>query len=94
MPFACRAALSCLCNGNRQSAGIAVRAKVVHAGERLSLVLCCKAVERERCNSLYGVTDDVLSPNLPAPDFKQRDLSSLRTGIIAGASVPMELMRA
>src|SRR5882762_7031663 len=35
-----------------------------------------------RCSSL-----------LASPDFKQRDLSSLRTGIIAGASVPMELMR-
>ena len=67
-------------------------AKVVHPGEAFEPGSVLKAVERERCTSLYGVPTMFIA-ELASPDFRQRDLSSLRTGIIAGASVPMELMR-
>ena len=67
-------------------------AKVVHPGEAFEPDAVLTAVERERCTSLYGVPTMFIA-ELGSPDFKRRDLSSLRTGIIAGASVPMELMR-
>jgi fatty-acyl-CoA synthase len=67
-------------------------AKVVHPGETFEPGAVLEAVEREQCTSLYGVPTMFIA-QLASPDFKQRDLSSLRTGIIAGASVPMELMR-
>ena len=67
-------------------------AKVVHPCEGFEPDAVLEAVEQERCTSLYGVPTMFIA-QLASPDFKQRDLSSLRTGIIAGASVPMELMR-
>jgi fatty-acyl-CoA synthase len=67
-------------------------AKVVHPSEGFEPDAALKAVERERCTSLYGVPTMFIA-ELASPDFERRDLSSLRTGIIAGASVPMELMR-
>jgi fatty-acyl-CoA synthase len=67
-------------------------AKVVHPGEAFEPDAVLTAVEQERCTSLYGVPTMFIA-ELASPDFKRRDLSSLRTGIIAGASVPMELMR-
>jgi fatty-acyl-CoA synthase len=67
-------------------------AKVVHPGEAFEPDAVLKAVEQERCTSLYGVPTMFIA-ELACPDFKRRDLSSLRTGIIAGASVPMELIR-
>ncbi len=67
-------------------------AKVVHPSEGFEPDAVLKAVEQERCTSLYGVPTMFIA-ELASPDFERRDLSSLRTGIIAGASVPMELMR-
>jgi fatty-acyl-CoA synthase len=67
-------------------------AKVVHPCESFEADSVLKVVEQERCTSLYGVPTMFIA-ELASPDFKRRDLSSLRTGIIAGASVPMELMR-
>jgi len=51
-----------------------------------------KAVEQERCTSLYGVPTMFIS-ELGLPDFAQYDLSSLRTGIMAGAPCPVEVMK-
>ncbi|GAA1931356.1 AMP-binding protein [Nocardioides lentus] len=49
-------------------------------------------VERERCTALYGVpTMFIAMQNLP--DFASYDLSSLRTGIMAGSICPVEVMR-
>jgi fatty-acyl-CoA synthase len=67
-------------------------AKVVHPSEGFEPDAVLMAVEKERCTSLYGVPTMFIA-ELASPNFEQRDLSSLRTGIIAGASVPMELMR-
>jgi len=50
------------------------------------------AVEKERCTALYGVPTMFIAM-LGHPDLGGRDLSSLRTGIMAGATCPMELMK-
>jgi fatty-acyl-CoA synthase len=51
-----------------------------------------RAVEDERCTSLYGVPTMFIA-ELGLPDFADYDLSSLRTGIMAGSTCPMEVMR-
>jgi fatty-acyl-CoA synthase len=50
------------------------------------------AVEKERCTALYGVPTMFIAM-LGHPDLGEYDLSSLRTGIMAGATCPMELMK-
>lgn len=51
-----------------------------------------RAVETERCTSLYGVPTMFIA-ELGLPDFGEYDLSSLRTGIMAGSPCPAEVMR-
>nr|WP_206440912.1 AMP-binding protein [Streptomyces scabichelini] len=51
-----------------------------------------KAVEKERCTSLYGVPTMFIA-ELNLPDFATYDLSSLRTGIMAGSPCPVEVMK-
>ncbi|WP_086853434.1 AMP-binding protein [Amycolatopsis kentuckyensis] len=51
-----------------------------------------EAVERERCTSLYGVPTMFIA-ELNHPDFAGYDLSSLRTGIMAGSPCPVEVMK-
>jgi fatty-acyl-CoA synthase len=50
------------------------------------------AVEAERCTSLYGVPTMFIA-ELDHPDFAAFDLSSLRTGIMAGSPCPVEVMK-
>ncbi|MFE6165960.1 AMP-binding protein [Streptomyces sp. NPDC056486] len=50
------------------------------------------AVERERCTSLYGVPTMFIA-ELNLSDFATYDLSSLRTGIMAGSPCPVEVMK-
>ncbi|HET9169643.1 MAG TPA: AMP-binding protein [Actinospica sp.] len=50
------------------------------------------AVEAERCTSLYGVPTMFIA-ELGHPRFAEFDLSSLRTGIMAGSPCPVEIMR-
>jgi len=59
------------------------------AGFDASAVL--DAVEKERCTALHGVPTMFIA-ELDEPDFASRDLASLRTGIMAGAPCPVELM--
>src|SRR3954463_9378866 len=51
-----------------------------------------ETVHRERCTALYGVPTMFIA-ELEAPDFAAFDLSSLRTGVMAGALCPEPLMR-
>ena len=51
-----------------------------------------KAVADERCTSLYGVPTMFIA-ELASPDFDAYDLSSLRTGIMAGSPCPIEVMK-
>jgi fatty-acyl-CoA synthase len=64
---------------------------VPEAGFEPSAVL--QAVEAERCTSLYGVPTMFIA-ELRDPDFEKRDLTSLRTGIMAGSPCPVEVMQA
>jgi fatty-acyl-CoA synthase len=50
------------------------------------------AVEQERCTGVYGVPTMFIAM-LSHPDFADRDLSSLRTGIMAGAVCPVDVMK-
>jgi fatty-acyl-CoA synthase len=51
-----------------------------------------QAVQAERCTSLYGVPTMFIA-ELGLPEFADYDLSSLRTGIMAGSPCPAEVMR-
>ncbi len=54
--------------------------------------LTLKAVEDERCTSLYGVPTMFIA-ELGLPNFTDYDLSALRTGIMAGSPCPVEVMK-
>jgi fatty-acyl-CoA synthase len=51
-----------------------------------------RAVAAERCTSLYGVPTMFIA-ELARPDFAAYDLSTLRTGIMAGSPCPVEVMK-
>jgi fatty-acyl-CoA synthase len=51
-----------------------------------------EAVQNERCTSLYGVPTMFIA-ELAIPTFDEYDLSSLRTGIMAGSPCPVEVMK-
>ncbi|XKG08675.1 AMP-binding protein [Sutcliffiella horikoshii] len=55
-------------------------------------LLVLKAVEQEKCTALYGVPTMFIA-ELNHPDFEKYDLSSLRTGIMAGSPCPTEIMK-
>jgi fatty-acyl-CoA synthase len=50
------------------------------------------AVQAEKCTSLYGVPTMFIA-ELALPDFASYDLSTLRTGIMAGSPCPVEVMK-
>jgi fatty-acyl-CoA synthase len=51
-----------------------------------------QAVEQERCTAVYGVPTMFIA-ELSHPRFAEFDLTSLRTGIMAGSPCPIEVMR-
>jgi fatty-acyl-CoA synthase len=61
-------------------------------GEAFEPRAVLEAVAEERCTSLYGVPTMFIA-ELAEPDFASFDLSSLRTGIMAGSPCPVEVMR-
>jgi fatty-acyl-CoA synthase len=65
---------------------------VVLAGEAFEPGAVLDAVQAERCTVLYGVPTMFIA-ELDHPDFDSYDLSSLRTGIMAGSPCPVEVMR-
>jgi fatty-acyl-CoA synthase len=50
------------------------------------------AVAKERCTALYGVPT-MFNAEVNHPEFAKFDLTSLRTGIMAGSPCPVELMK-
>ncbi|WP_117000534.1 AMP-binding protein [Desertimonas flava] len=52
-----------------------------------------ETVQAERCTALYGVPTMFIA-ELGLPDFERYDLSSLRTGVMAGSPCPVEVMKA
>jgi len=51
-----------------------------------------EAVEAERCTALHGVPTMFIA-ELDHPEFSRFDLSTLRTGIMAGSPCPIEVMK-
>jgi fatty-acyl-CoA synthase len=60
--------------------------------ERFDPLVTLASVHKERCTALYGVPTMFIA-ELNHPMFDMFDLSCLRTGIMAGALCPIELMR-
>lgn len=50
------------------------------------------AVQKEKCTSLYGVPTMFIA-ELALPNFDEYDLTSLRTGVMAGSPCPIEVMK-
>jgi len=65
---------------------------VVLPSESFDAEACLRTVQEERCTSLYGVPTMFIA-QLDHPDFSRYRLGSLRTGIMAGAPCPVEVMR-
>jgi fatty-acyl-CoA synthase len=65
---------------------------VVVPGESFDPLAVLETVEAERCTSLYGVPTMFIA-ELDHPRLEEFDLSSLRTGIMAGAPCPVEVMK-
>jgi fatty-acyl-CoA synthase len=65
---------------------------MVVPGEAFDPTLALETVQEERCTSLYGVPT-CSSPSSITPRFVDFDLSSLRTGIMAGSPCPVEVMK-
>ena len=51
-----------------------------------------EAIQAEKCTAIYGVPTMFVAM-LNSPDFKKYDLTSLRTGIMAGSPCPIEIMK-
>ncbi len=71
---------------------VAHGATIVFASAGFDAEATMDTVENERCTALHGVPTMFIA-ELDVPGFADRELSSLRTGIIAGAPCPAELMR-
>ncbi len=69
-----------------------VGAAMVFPGEAFEPEATLRTVSEERCTGLYGVPTMFVAM-LEHPDFATFDLTSLRTGIMAGAPCPIEIMR-
>jgi fatty-acyl-CoA synthase len=65
---------------------------IVVPGEAYDAPSVLRTVEEERCTSLYGVPTMFIG-ELDHPEFGRYDLSSLRTGIMAGSPCPVEVMK-
>ena len=65
---------------------------LVVPSDTFSPVATLEAIQAERCTSLYGVPT-MFRAILEHPKFSRFDVSSLRTGIMAGSPCPIELMK-
>ena len=65
---------------------------IVFPGEGFDPLATLQTVAEHRCTSLYGVPTMFIA-ELDHPEFAKFDLSSLRTGMMAGAPCPIEVMR-
>jgi fatty-acyl-CoA synthase len=67
-------------------------ATMVYPSEGFDPLAVLQTVERERCTGLYGVPTMFIAA-LEHPEFDRFDLTSLRTGLMAGSPCPVEVMR-
>jgi fatty-acyl-CoA synthase len=73
-------------------AAIAHGAAMIYPAESFDAARTLEAVDRERATALYGVPTMFIA-ELESPDFAGYNLSSLRTGIMAGSPCPVEVMK-
>jgi len=74
--------LACLTHGSA----------IVYPNDGFDPLLTMEAVQAEKCTGLHGVPTMFIA-ELDHPRFAEFDFSTLRTGIMAGASCPIEVMR-
>jgi fatty-acyl-CoA synthase len=74
--------LACLTHG----------ATIVYPNDAFDPLSVLQAVQQERCTGLHGVPTMFIA-ELDHPRFKEFDLSTLRTGIMAGSPCPIEVMK-
>ena len=65
---------------------------MVIPGEALDPLAVMQTIQEERCTAVYGTPTHFIS-ELNHPEFATHDFSSLRTGIMAGAPCPVEVMK-
>ena len=73
-------------------AAVTLGAAMVYPGEGFDPLTTLKTIAEERCTTLYGVPTMFIA-ELDHAEFSRFDLSSLRTGIMAGAPCPIEVMK-
>ncbi|MBA2869644.1 AMP-binding protein [Methanococcus maripaludis] len=76
---------------------LGVLALLTHGGTLVMLeifdpLLVLAAIQKEKCNAVYGVPTMFIA-EFSHPMFEMFDLSSLRTGIMAGSTCPIEAMK-
>ena len=67
-------------------------ATIIYPSEGFDPLAVLKTVQAERCTALHGVPTMFIA-ELQHPDFDKFDLSSLRTGVMAGSPCPIEVMK-
>jgi fatty-acyl-CoA synthase len=67
-------------------------ATMVYPAEGFEPLAVLQAVQEEKCTALYGVPTMFIA-ELEHPEFHHFDLSSLRTGVMAGSPCPVEVMK-
>ncbi|WP_025033190.1 AMP-binding protein [Bradyrhizobium sp. DOA9] len=73
-------------------ASVTIGAAMVYPGEGFDPLATLRTIEQEKCTALYGVPTMFIA-ELDHPEFASFDLTSLRTGIMAGAPCPIEVMK-
>jgi fatty-acyl-CoA synthase len=73
-------------------AAITHGASMIYPAESFDPARTLEAVDRERATAIYGVPTMFIA-ELETPEFARYDLSSLRTGIMAGSPCPVEVMK-
>ncbi len=73
-------------------ASVTLGATMVYPGEGFDPLATLQTIEREKCTAVYGVPTMFIA-ELDHPEFPRFNLKSLRTGIMAGAPCPIEVMK-
>ncbi|MDN3275718.1 AMP-binding protein [Frankia sp. RB7] len=73
-------------------ASVTLGTTMVYPGEGFDPLATLRAIEQEKCTALYGVPTMFIA-ELDHPEFATFNLTSLRTGIMAGAPCPIEVMK-
>jgi fatty-acyl-CoA synthase len=73
-------------------AAVTLGATMVYPGEGFDPLATLQTIEKEKCTALYGVPTMFIA-ELDHPEFARFNLKSLRTGIMAGAPCPIEVMK-